>query len=183
MNSLRHLFLVAAWLATVAGCGPGVGGTGTGESTDGLAAFGAVGQALCAAPFADRLACPPATGGTTTPSPIGTAAVRYVDAAIGGQTSVLFEANRIEVDARCAGLRFSGEWGVAPSGAARFYGTVRIDGSASAAAAQLSVNSIAGSAANLELVLQAVDGSVLLGPVEVRPEGAGAPPPSGCGAL
>ncbi len=51
--------LLASWLS---GCGPGVGGTGTGE-TNGLAAFGAVPASICADDVGGVLGCVPGRRG------------------------------------------------------------------------------------------------------------------------
>lgn len=114
--------VVAALLALTAGCGPGVGGTGTGE--------GAVPEhrptALCAAPFAAALACP----ATREPSADGTAPVRFADTPADPRVTLLFEANGVQLDAPCAKLVFSGRWGESPDGVERFYGTLRVDGRA-----------------------------------------------------
>ena len=44
----RLAALCLAWAAWAAGCGPGVGGTGTGETADALRLFGATATALIA---------------------------------------------------------------------------------------------------------------------------------------
>jgi hypothetical protein len=125
MNPLRFrrghfasaLALGLALLA--AACGPGVGGTGVGPSTSALPAFSAAPAALCASDLAAQLAC-----STAAASPAGTGAVDFADASAPHRVSLRFEGNRVELQAPCAALQFSGEWGRAAGQTARFYGHV-----------------------------------------------------------
>ncbi|MBX3637279.1 MAG: hypothetical protein KF683_18075 [Rubrivivax sp.] len=111
----RTLLLAAALLgALLAGCGPGVGGTGTGV-TPTLERFGAESEPLCGADIAALLSCSGGTG--TDPLPLADdEPARRVAGRADGQ--------RIELQFACEGWRFDGQWGraAAPLGA-RFYGS------------------------------------------------------------
>jgi hypothetical protein len=157
---------VLFWLA---GCGPGVGGTGTGKSAEALAEFGATAAPVCAASFASNLKCPPpsamtpGSGGMPTPSADGTALVVFVGTGTGAQVSAGLQDNSIELAAPCQRLHFSGEWGVNRAGEARYYGFVDA-GSGGLQLAKLSVAAVPG---GLLVLLQASDGSTLLGPIDL----------------
>jgi hypothetical protein len=167
---LQRLFMLAlvCWLA---GCGPGVGGSGTGENAQALADFGATAAPVCAASFASNLKCTPATpaspgsGGVPTPSPDGTALVVFNDASGQAQISATLQDNAIELEARCARLRFTGQWGINGAGEARYYGYVVDEASGLRRLATLNVTPLPG---GLQARLQASDGSVLLGPVDLQ---------------
>lgn len=181
MNVFRTLLLIATLVASLAGCGPGVGGTGTGDSTTDLAAFGATAQPLCDAPFAQQLACPPISSPGEAPAVNGgTRAVSYVDMASGGRFVVGFEGDSVELDARCLGLRFTGDWGVTGSGDARFYGSVAGADGSGREAATLAVSAVTGATGELQLVLRLADGSVIVGPLVVRPAAVPSPLPPAC---
>ena len=162
---------LAAWLlaviAILGGCGPGVGGTGTGDTVDALSAFGATAASVCASDLAPVLACPAATGGgggggaAVAPAP-GTAPVYLADTIDGRRVVVSVQGNLIEVNAPCARVQFRGQWGSIAGQAARFYGSTAQDGS-TAPATLLAV--VRGN--GLELTLVDALGRVLLGPVLV----------------
>ena len=164
MNLLRHLLplTLVLWLTA---CGPGVGGSGTGEQTQTVANFGAVPAPVCGAAFASRLNCSPAAGGAAA-APAGTAPVTFVDVATGGQVSATLRANSIELEARCQRLSFRGEWAVVGTSDARFFGTAIDERTGLSQLASFSVNETSG---GLQVLLRAFDGSVVLGPVELRP--------------
>jgi hypothetical protein len=169
LTALRLRLAALALLAWLAGCGPGVGGTGTGVEPPDLASFGASPAPLCGSSFASALRCPPANG-ATVPTSEGTAAVVFVDSASGGQINVTFEANRLGLEAICQGLLFAGNWGIDAAGALRFYGSVRPRGSALDLPAVLSVQlQPGGGTGELNIVLQNLQGDVLLGPVVLGP--------------
>lgn len=176
MNLLRRYFqlTLVLWLA---GCGPGVGGSGTGEPAQAVADFGAMAAPVCGAAFASSLNCPANTGTASAPAAAGTAPLTFVDVATGGQTSATLQANGIDLQARCQHLRFSGEWAVDGAGEARFYGTVTEEISGLRQLASLSVAEAEG---GLQVLLRAFDGSVVLGPVVLRPQTAVAEPLAAC---
>lgn len=125
----------APWLALMlitwllAACGPGVGGTGTGEEGQGLQAFGAEAREVCASELAPLLACAPASpnagasGATGQPS-----AVRSWWSGDGGRVQLGFDGNRIGVQAECGALEFRGLWGQVGTAPAAYYGWLRADG-------------------------------------------------------
>ena len=173
------LWLLAA-AAVLGGCGPGVGGTGTGDTIDAFAAFGASAAPVCASELASVLACSAPTGGgsgAAVPAP-GTSPVYLADTIDGQRVAVSVQGNAIEVNAPCARVQFRGQWGLIAGQAARFYGATGQDASAPAttpASLQAVVRSN-----GLELTLTDTQGRVLLGPVlvTVRPAPAA---PRGCG--
>ncbi len=174
---LQRVFklVLLCWLV---GCGPGVGGSGTGENAQALADFGATAAPVCGASFASTLKCAPATpatpgsAGAPTPSADGTALAIFADA--GARVSATLQDNSIELEARCARWRFSGEWGINSLGEARYYGYVMDESSGLRRLAALSVAPLPG---GLQVRLLASDGSGLLGPVDLLAQAA-APVPS-----
>jgi hypothetical protein len=164
--------LLVAQLASA--CGVGVGGTGTGETA--LAAFGATAAPICAGPLASRLACPGALPG----SPVGvspeTALVYLADGTGNTQVLARIEGNRIDLDAPCLRIRFTGEWGRVPGEAERFYGSLTTAAGDIPVLATLSAQS-AGS--GLVLLLQDLDGRVRFGPRVLFPVTA-PPAPGAC---
>lgn len=177
MNLLLRRALHVTLLLWLAGCGPGVGGSGTGEPAQSLAEFGAVTAPVCGAAFAARLSCTPSQGGAAAPSAAGTAALTLVDVASGGQISATLLANGIELQARCQRLRFNGEWAVVGAGDARYFGTLTDEASGLSQLASLSVTDTAG---GLQVLLRAFDGSVVLGPLGLRPQAGVAEPVAAC---
>ena len=169
LNAILLPVLLA--LALLAGCGPGVGGTGTGES--GLAAYGASAAPVCTSDFADLLACP--SGPAAQPV---TAIVYAADVAEGGTASrhlARFEGASVELELRCERLRFSGTWGTAPGLGTRYYGELRDDApGAPARAASLVVERDAGE--GLRLILLGDDGSIRAGPLVLTRVAAPTPP-------
>jgi hypothetical protein len=165
VNFLRR-YLQLTLVLWLAGCGPGVGGSGTGEPGQAVADFGAVAAPVCGAAFASRLNCPPGAGGAAVPSTAGTAALTFVDVATGGQVSATLQANGVVLEARCQRLRFDGDWAVDGRGDARFYGTLTDDASG---LSQLASLSVADAADGLQVLLRAFDGRVVLGPLVLQP--------------
>ena len=170
--------MLAAWLN---GCGPGVGGTGTGESAPELALFGASTASLCAAPFAASLACvaggtSSAVGGTILP---GTAPLRYIDAAQGAQVVVEIEDHSVRLTAPCQRLGFIGDWGTTASGEARFFGSSLVDGAVKRQPASLSV-ATAQSPGELIAWLRDAEGQTLLGPLTLQRAPQALPPAAPC---
>lgn len=161
-----------AWLglwvaaAILGGCGPGVGGTGTGETTAALAVFGASAAPVCSSELAPVLACaaPTGVGGAAALAP-GTAPVYLADTIDGRRVAVSVQGNLIELSAPCARVQFRGQWGAIAGQAARFYGSTGSTGThASGPPASLQAL-VRGNA--LELTLVDTQGLVLLGPVLV----------------
>jgi hypothetical protein len=156
---------VAALTALLVACGPGVGGTGTGETggttaIGGLEAFGAAAAPVCSGVLAELLSCAPATtGAVALPSP---AVVLLADTIDGRRVQVRLQGATVELIAPCAGLLFSGNWGVIAGQAARYYGFAGPEGALRPATLEVQ---LAGSA--VQLSLRDSDGRLLLGPVLV----------------
>ena len=175
------LLAVSAATAVLVGCGPGVGGTGTGDTLDALAPFGASAASVCASDLASVLACPVNTGvggGAGSPLP-GTAPVYLADTIDGRRVAVSLQGNLIEVNAPCAAVQFRGQWGLVAGQVARFYGTTGQDAAASTATTPATLQAVV-RGNGLELTLTDTQGRVLLGPVlvTVRPTPAA---PGACG--
>lgn len=148
------LALLPLWIA---GCGPGVGGTGTGATA--FEAFGATAASLCNGALAGSLNCPPASPSTPSAGPQPT---HFADAA--GKTALEIQDGRATLVATCQRLRFSGEFGVAATGGGQaFFGTVRDDASGAESFAALTAVAVPGGIA-LTIELRDLDGRVLLGP-------------------
>jgi hypothetical protein len=155
-----------------AGCGPGVGGTGTGDAA--FAAFGASAAPVCGGVVAAALACPSAPAG---PPLTGTLPVQFADAA--GQIVLQLNGNVAQLDDSCLKLRFSGEFGTAAGGTQGFFGSYEIDNNGFDVLAALSTAPVAGSGA-LTVELRDVDGRVVVGPVLLQRATGPLPAPSSC---
>lgn len=159
-STLRWLGLVAtSLLMSLQGCGPGVGGSGTGQ---GLDTFGAAAAPLCASDIASALACPAGTGSVNPAADPGTAPVYFADTIDGRRVAVKVQGQTLELLAPCVGIRFQGQWGVLTGQAARFYG-FNGEGS-SAQPAQVRASLVSG---GLQLTVLDASGNTLLGPVLV----------------
>lgn len=162
-KGLRWLGAVlATWAVLLLGaCGPGVGGTGTGETGGGLAAFGASPASVCSGELASILSCT-STAGAAAPVP-NTASVFLADTIDGRQVQVTLSGSTVELTASCLRLQFRGEWGVVSGQSGRFFGTADVDGASTPAALQVQV-----SGAEVQLTLRDPASRVLLGPVLLR---------------
>ena len=165
--------LACAVLLWLSACGPGVGGTGTGETGGGLGSFGALPASVCSGDLASILSCA-APAGAAAPVP-GATAVFLADTTDGRQVRVTLRGNTVELSAACVRVQFRGEWGAVAAQPARFFGTADIDGTATPAALQVQV-----SGGDVQLTLRDTSGRVLLGPVLVRAVVTLSPPPT-CG--
>jgi len=169
MKIVRSL-LCAACVAWLAACGPGTGGTGTGETTSlYLDAFGARAGNVCTSAIGGTLACTDTPAGVgsaaATATTGGTLAVHFTDSESGGEVHVVIDGNTLHFEARCSGLRFEGDWGVAGSGDARFFGSLVGFDTAAATPATLALEVIPGRSDALQLTLRQADGRLLLGPL------------------
>lgn len=147
MTSWPGRWAMAALALLLAACGPGVGGTGGGDS-------GSPGNGqtvpLCATPFAAALDC--RADGTT-------GRVLFADAAVPATAQLAVEGVRAQLAAACAGLAFDGTWD-----GRRFTGTLSTAAGSAAA-------SLEATAAEAGLVLQLLEGSASMprfGPVRVN---------------
>ncbi len=171
---------LALWLCSVAlllaACGPGVGGTGTGDTIDPLAVFGASPALVCGSELAAVLACNTPTGGGSAAAPApGTVPVYLAGTIDGRRVAVSIQGNVMELDAPCARIQFRGQWGLVAGQAARFYGSTSADASSTPAMLQAVVRGN-----GLELTLTDTQRHVLLGPVLVTVQPAPVAP-GACG--
>src|SRR5450432_820109 len=101
-SKLRRTCLASICLlgaSVIAGCGPGVGGTGTGTAA--FDAFGASPTPVCGGAVAAALSCPSAPA---VPPPSGTLPVQFSDAA--GQVVLELRGNLARLDDSCLKLSF-----------------------------------------------------------------------------
>ncbi len=151
--------LLLALAALLGACGPGVGGTGTGEEITALQDFGAAPASVCSGELAALAAC---TGAGAAAAP-ASAGVYLADTFDGRRVRVHLQGDGIDVDAPCARLRFRGRWGVVGSQAGRFYGSATVDGVLQPAT--LTAQPVSGGA---QLTVRDAQGVTLLGPVLVE---------------
>ena len=175
--------LLMALTAALTACGPGTGGTGSGNDVS-LAAFGAQAAPVCGASFATQLVCPPSlTGAASAPVPAadGTQAVRFIAVVQGSSIVAQFNANSVVLDLRCLGLNFAGDWGLTAQGEARYFGSYLPDGTALRVAGSISVQvDGTGAGAGLVLTLHDADGKLVLGAVRMVRAPATLPAPGPC---
>ena len=164
----RLAALCLVWAAWAAGCGPGVGGTGTGETTGALAFFGATAAAVCRSDLAPALACPSA--GTATLE-AGSAIVFFADAVVDRRVLVRFEGNEIEFNDACARFSFRGRWGDVAGKPGRFYGYRDPDGERVPATLEIVIDP-----AGLQLTVRDLAGTVLRGPITIGATASDAAP-------
>lgn len=184
MRTLRSL-LCTAWLAWLAACGPGTGGTGSGETNSlELDVFGASASSVCASPLGSTLSCAgtPASsgGGGAAATTDGTLAVHFTSGANGGEVHVAIDGNTLRLEARCSGLRFVGDWGIAGSGEARFFGSFGSFDTAATTPATLAVEIVPGHDDALQVTLRHADGRLLLGPLVLLRVAAAVAAPAVC---
>jgi hypothetical protein len=149
-----------ALVALLAACGPGVGGSGTGEDQTALPPFGAANAALCGSELAPLLLCP---SGASAPGAAGGTEPVAFSGRLGGQDVALqLQGNRAELRVGCTLLRFGGQWGQLAGQPERFYGYTDPDGQPAVATLEAR---LAGS--EIELTLRDANGSVLFGPQRV----------------
>ena len=171
---LRGLALALAFgcFAILGGCGPGVGGTGTGNAESTAAQLGASLEPVCASELAAVLSCPNAPATTAS----GTAVVWFADAAEGARVLVRVQGNQLDLDIACDGLHFEGLWAAVPGQSARFFGPALIAPASDSVPSTLTAERLGSG-----LVLQLYDakGAALGALLNVVPV-PGAPPPAAC---
>lgn len=182
MKPCRHKLLAALtlWLL-LAGCGPGVGGTGSGET--GLAYFQATSALVCTSAIASTLDCAgtAATVAAPTTPEEGTSVVHYADNLADATVRVAFAANAIELDAPCKRLHFNGTWGISATSDARFFGTYIDQALRDPLPASLQVQTVTNDARSLLTVtVRDGAGTIVLGPVVLRRVDQAAPLRPGC---
>lgn len=164
--------LLLAWLT---GCGPGVGGTGSGSEPP-LVVFGASPSPVCTSVIAPALAC---ASVTDSPAQAGTSVVVYGALTPLGRLRSVFDGQRVTASIDCLGWRFEGEWGTDTRGRQRYYGTLVQATGGAAEPAQLVLQPVTATTGGALLRATVLDTSerTLLGPVDLRLE-AGATPPA-----
>ena len=186
--------LCAAVLATLSACGPGVGGSGVGASlvatasgdTVGVTAvadlpafdletWGATPAAVCGSALAGALSCPPPAVGpgstVATPNAEGTGPLYFADLASGREVSVAIAGNTIAVRRGCPALSFTGLWGQAGNTPARYFGSAAPGGPA-ALTVDRETNLVSVSPNAVSIALRDRSGTLLLGPLVLRPVSA-----------
>ncbi len=152
--------LACVWLAA---CGPGVGGTGTGNGAvppgvAGLDFFSAQPANACQTPFGALIGCTATTAGDP---------VQALPVSLAGEcAAATFEGSDVVLDVVCLGWTFGGRWGLAADGSARYYGLVGYDlllPPTDPAMLELQVQG-----ETLVLWQRAPDGRLLAGPLAVR---------------
>lgn len=159
------LAVLAAVLTAVlmAGCGPGLGGTGTGASADALAAYGAREVPVCSADFADLLGCAAASPGA---SPQPASGVRFfAEASPASRVLLEVDGQEAQLRLRCLDLVFIGRFGQVGTATPAFYGQA-IEGGSLAQWASLQVER---SSTGLTVTLFDGGGRTLAGPQALAP--------------
>ncbi len=157
--------VAAALLLLLSACGPGVGGTGIGAEPPSLATFGATSTSVCTSNLAGSLACPSLgalpTSPAAAPGDAGTTALTLADSS--NRVVATLNGNRIEFSAPCAGLKFSGDWGLVPGQAPRYYGLAE-------SAAYTGAGSLELAASGTQFSLQVLDinGRILFAPLMLQ---------------
>jgi hypothetical protein len=153
--------LACAWL--LAGCGPGLGGTGTGATQDALAAYGAREVPVCEAAFADLLGCArPSAGAAPAPAVDGRF---FAESTPASRTLLELDGQQAQFKLRCLNTVFIGTYAQVGTAPPRYYGNT-IEGGSRTALATLQVQRSAG---GLSLTLVDVGGRVVFGPQELSP--------------
>lgn len=167
-------------LLALGGCGPGVGGTGTGDQSYPLEYFGAKAASVCTASFAGQLKCPSriVIGPTRVDPTEGSEPVVWVDDATNSRVSARIDGSDVEFDAPCENTRFVGTWGTqADEGTGRFYGYYSDSSLSFSVPATLTV--LAANGRGLAYVVQDANGQVVFGP-RVLQRGNGEAPSAQC---
>ncbi|QPF71996.1 hypothetical protein G8A07_02995 [Roseateles sp. DAIF2] len=166
-----------AALLSLAGCGPGTGGTGTGhEQPDYLSLAGANPSAVCASGWAERLACqpPPPSSAADTRHP-GTNKVVF--ASVGSVPAadyvVTFDANGVLLQGGCPRRSFEGDWGQLGNGAFAYFGAFSENKQVVPYNSSLLVRSTADGNGLMIEVHASSDGRLLLGPLLLQRVPAG----------
>lgn len=162
LGAMATLALMLA-TALMPGCGPGLGGTGTGDSVSALAAFDAQRAAPCASDLASLLGCPATTAG----SPNAIPAARWLaDGSPAAQVQAEVNDTELQLLLRCPGWRFDGTWGRSAELGSRWFGFLEQGGRSSLASV---TGTVSGAANAAQLVLTVFDqgGRVLAGPYKL----------------
>lgn len=155
----------------LAACGPGTGGTGTGEAAGLLGA--AQPQALCSSNLASALDCP----GDASLATAGSARVVFVGDA--GTLLLVIEGNHARLQSGCPAIAFEGRFSRLDDGSTRFVGEARSGQAGSPGTlAGLEVTPQPDRAGALDLELIDADAVVLLSRRRLQRIAASAEPPA-----
>ncbi len=155
--------LGAFCVAVLVGCGPGLGGTGTGASDDALAAYGAREVPVCDSAFADLLGCLAPSAGA---APLPAAGARFfAEATPASRTLLELDGQEAQLRLRCLDLVFIGSFAQAGSQAPRYFGNA-IEGGSRVRLASLHVERVSG---GLSITLVDSLGQTLAGPQVLAP--------------
>ena len=164
----RNTFALAltAWLAA---CGPGSGGTGTGETGAAFVVFNATSASLCDTKLPDALPC---VGGvlsiTSTPDVLASSVAHFSNVAQGGNLTLTIQGDSVELVDPCRKLRFTGDWGITADGDARFFGSYTQDSMAPVISSVAVLPTSSANANELSVVVRDATGRVVLGPVSLQ---------------
>lgn len=150
----------------LAGCGPGVGGTGTGAEPP-LASFGASPASLCSSSLSTAVACS-SSGSILAP---GVGAVATADRWSAEGVRLVITGNRAELTLGCPIQRFNGDWGTVGGAPPRYYG--ELSTASGSVLAQLEMTAENGS---LRLRLLDAQGQLLQGPWLLLPSSSSGAP-------
>ena len=159
-------FLLLPLLLAAVGCGPGVGGTGTGEGYA-LEFFGARAASVCTAPFASELKCPSriVIGPARVDVSQGSELVVWVDDPDSGRVAARIDGNTINFNAYCDDVHFEGTWGETKDGDSRFFGHYTVSGAGVAIPGTLVVQPRSD---DFVLVLSDAQGGTVFGPIALQ---------------
>jgi hypothetical protein len=166
------LAILLLLLAVLGGCGPGIGGTGTGAEIEPPAGLAL--KPVCESGFADLLRCTGLPG--TAASALGTSLSLLADNANARNALLRLEGNAADLEVFCAGLQFSGNWGQLPGQAPRFHGVARSALSGDARYASMVVTRVS---TGLVVQLFDVNGQALSAAFTLQPVPS-APPARSC---
>ena len=167
-GSLMRVLAALVLSATLAACGPGVGGTGTGQSVAGdagIAFFGAQTAPVC---LASDAAVPAAIRcqGLGTPTPVLAVPTVFVD----GCHRLTLVNDVAMLASSCGGWAFEGLWGVAPAEGERYFGLAGpAGGPGTPVLERPSTLTLGVTGTALTVWLRDADGRTLTGPLTLAP--------------
>lgn len=164
-------------LLAVAGCGPGVGGTGTGEQGFGLDYFGARKASVCTSSFAGELKCPSriVIGPTPLPQDDGSEPVAWVDDPDAPRTVLRISGSEADFESDCGSTKFAGSWGTLAPRDSRFFGYYTVPGEPSAKPGSLTVLN---SSDGLSFEIRDARDRTVLGPLPLQRADSETPAPA-----
>ena len=179
MTVLRILFATLA--LCLIGCGPGVGGTGTGEvqdqPTNGNSSGAPVEQSasVCSAPFAGLLAC--TQTGVDAATTAGTQPVELADAPVDARVSATLAGQTLALRLPCQDRSFLGSWARTDSGQTRFVGRLTRSTDPTGQPATVAAEAQADA---LVVNLYDASGQLLAGPLSLQRVSEAPPAPASC---